>query len=560
MIITSRVVRWPPAIAQLRSYQLGWLRGDLVAGATVAAYLVPQVMACAMLAGMPPLTALWGAALAQVAYILFGASSRLSVGPESSTALLTGTVLIPLAGGDIALHHALAAVLAGLVGLICLIASLARIGFLANLLSRPILIGYITGIAAVMLIDQIGSITGVPMPDGRVSAVTQQIPEVARGAHVPTLVLAITVLGLLFALDRWAPKLPGPAIAVLAATAFVSWQSDWFRSTKTLGSVPDPMQAVGFPHITSGHLSALVLPAIGISIVAFSDAVLTARAFAARDDEELNPNTELRALGFANAAAGVVRAFPVSASATRTGLARAVGARTQLYSIIVVLLVSVVASFGRNMLSHIPVAVLGALVIYAATCMIDVAQYRRLARFRRSELVLACATAVAVLGFGVLNGVLVAVGLSILDLLRRIAHAHDSVLGFVPGLAGMHDVNDYPNAAPLPGLVVYRYDAPLCFANAQDFRNRALAAVDRTGGHVEWFILNAEANVEVDLTALDALDQLREDLAQRGIVLAIARVKQHLHDALAAAGLLARIGEDRIFPTLPTAVEAFRHR
>lgn len=560
MTTTRRVVRWPPTIAQLRSYQLGWLRGDLVAGATVAAYLVPQVMACAMLAGMPPLTALWGAALAQVAYVLFGTSSRLSVGPESSTALLTGTVLIPIAGGDIALHHALAAVLAGLVGLICLVASLARLGFLANLLSRPILIGYITGIAAVMLVSQISAITGVPMPDDRIPAVAQAIPDLASGVHTPTLILATSVLGLLFTLDRWAPKLPGPAIAVVGAATLVSWQSDWFRGTKSLGRIPEPMQALGIPQISSAHLTALVLPAIGISIVAFSDAVLTARAFAEHDDEELNPNTELRALGVANAAAGLVHAFPVSASATRTGLVRAVGGRTQLYSIVMVLMVSAVASFGRNALSHIPVAVLGALVIYAAIRMIDVAQYRRLARFRRSELVLACATTVAVLGFGVLNGVLVAVGLSILDLLRRIAHAHDSVLGFVPGLAGMHDVNDYPDAVPVPGLIVYRYDAPLCFANAQDFRRRALAAVDRTGGHVEWFILNAEANVEVDLTALDALDQLREDLAQRGIVLAIARVKQHLHDALAAAGLLARIGEDRIFPTLPTAVDAFRHR
>ncbi|WP_418001615.1 SulP family inorganic anion transporter [Mycobacterium sp. PDNC021] len=560
MTITSRVIRWPPTIAKLRSYQLSWLRGDLVAGATVTAYLVPQVMACAMLAGMPPLTALWGAVSAQIAYVLFGTSSRLSVGPESSTALLTGTVLIPVAGGDIALHQALAAVLAGIVGLICLVASLARLGFLANLLSRPILIGYITGIAAVMLIGQIGAFTAVALPDERITTVTQSIPEVARGIHTPTLILAVSVLCLLFALDKWAPKLPGPAIAVVAATALVSWKSDWFRGTKSLQNVPEPMQSFGLPHVSSGHLSALVLPAIGISIVAFSDAVLTARAFAARDDAELNPNTELRALGIANAAAGLVHAFPVSASATRTGLARAVGGKTQLYSIIVVMMVSAVALFGRNVLSHIPVAVLGALVVYAAVRMIDVAQYRRLARFRRSELVPACATTLAVLGFGVLNGVLVAVGLSILDLLRRIAHAHDSVLGFVPGLAGMHDLNDYATAAPLPGLVVYRYDAPLCFANAQDFHKRALAAVDRTDGHVEWFILNAEANVEVDLTALDALDQLREDLAQRGIVFSIARVKQHLRDALAAAGLLARIGEDRIFPTLPTAVDAFRHR
>lgn len=560
MTITSRTIRWPPTIAQLQSYQFSWLRGDLVAGATVTAYLVPQVMACALLAGMPPLAALWGAAVAQVAYVLFGSSNRLSLGPESATALLTGTVLFPIAGGDIVLHQTLAAILAGIVGLVCLVASLARLGFLANLLSRPILIGYITGIAVVMLVGEVSAITGVAMPDERVAAVAQSIPEVARQLHTPTLILAVGVLGLLFALDRWAPKLPGPAIAVVAATAFVSWRADWFRGTKSLGSVPEPTQAFGFPHVTSGHLSALVLPAIGISIVAFSDAVLTARAFAASDDQELDPNSELRALGVANAAVGLVHAFPVSASASRTGLARAVGGKTQLYSITVALLVSAVALFGRNVLSHIPVPVLGALVIYAAIRMVDVAQYRRLARFRRSELVLACATTVAVLGFGVLNGVLVAVGLSIFDLLRRIAHAHDSVLGFVPGLAGMHDINDYPDATPLPGLVVYRYDAPLCFANAQDFRRRALAAVDQTDGHVEWFILNAEANVEVDLTALDALDQLREDLAQRGIVLAVARVKQHLRDALAAAGLLARIGEDRIFPTLPTAVDAFRHR
>jgi MFS superfamily sulfate permease-like transporter len=211
-------------------------------------------------------------------------------------------------------------------------------------------------------------------------------------------------------------------------------------------------------------------------------------------------------------------------------------------------------------LANFPTAALGALVVYAALRLIDVGEYRRLAHFRHSELLLAAATAAAVVGLGVLYGVLAAVALSILDLLRRIAHAHDSVQGFVPGVAGMHDVDDYPDAAAEPGLVVYRYDAPLCFANAQDFRRRALAAVDQNDGFVEWFVLNAEANVEVDLTALDALDQLRKELLRRGIVFAMARVKQDLRESLAAAGLLARIGEDRIFMTLPTAVAAFKNR
>jgi MFS superfamily sulfate permease-like transporter len=221
-------------------------------------------------------------------------------------------------------------------------------------------------------------------------------------------------------------------------------------------------------------------------------------------------------------------------------------------------LLLVVMLFAHGLLATFPTAALGAMVVYAAVRLIDIAAFRRLAKFRRSELILALLTALAVLVFGVLYGVLAAVGLSILDLLRRVARPHDSVLGFVPGVAGMHDIEDYPQAQLEPGLLVYRYDAPLFFANAEDFRMRAMAAVDANPDPVRWFVLNAEANVEVDLTALDAVDQLRQDLARRGIVFAMARVTWHLREALAAAGLLDTIGDDHIFPTLPTAVQAYR--
>jgi sulfate permease, SulP family len=216
--------------------------------------------------------------------------------------------------------------------------------------------------------------------------------------------------------------------------------------------------------------------------------------------------------------------------------------------------------FGRGVLATFPTAALGALVVYAALRLVDVKEFKRLARFRRSELILALATTAAVLVLGVLNGVLVAIALSILDLLRRVARPHDAIQGFVPGVAGMHDIDDYPNADLVPGLLVYRYDAPLFFANAENFRERAMAAVNEFPGPVEWFVLNAEANVEVDLTALDALDQLRAELERREIVFAMARVKQDLRDELEAAGLLEKIGEDRIFMTLPTAVEAYTER
>jgi SulP family sulfate permease len=228
-----------------------------------------------------------------------------------------------------------------------------------------------------------------------------------------------------------------------------------------------------------------------------------------------------------------------------------------VYSLVVFAATLVAVTIGDSLIALIPSAALGAIVVYAAFKLIDAQQFRRLARFRRSELVLALATALSVATLGVLQGVLVAVGLTILDLLRRVARAHDSVQGFVPGLAGMHDVDDYPDATQVPGLVVYRYDAPLCFANAENFRRRALAAIDSSPSPVRWFVLNVEANVEVDLTALDALERLRAECDRRGVVFALARVKQDLRDALRAAGMIEAIGRDRLFMTLPTAVAAF---
>ena len=297
---------------------------------------------------------------------------------------------------------------------------------------------------------------------------------------------------------------------------------------------------------------------MGIAVVAFSDNVLTASAFASRSGGDIDANAELRALGVCNLAVGVAHGFPVSSSGSRTALGDAAGSRTQVYSLVALAVVSGVVLFGGHAVAYIPSAALGALIVYAAMKLIDVGEFRRLARFRRSELVLALTTALSVAVLGVLYGVLVAIGLSILDLLRRVARAHDSVQGIVPGVAGMHDVDDYPEAAVIPGLVVYRYDAPLCFANAEDFRRRAITAVDQSPGPVRWFVLNAEANVEVDMTALDALERLRIECERRGIVFAMARVKHDLRDALMAAGMIDSIGEDRLFMTLPTAVDAYR--
>jgi MFS superfamily sulfate permease-like transporter len=304
-------------------------------------------------------------------------------------------------------------------------------------------------------------------------------------------------------------------------------------------------------------LSQLLVPALGVMFVAFVDNVLTARAFATRNGYRIDPNQELLALGVTNLAVGCAQGFPVSSSGSRTVIGDALGSRSQLHSLVALLSVVVALLFFRPLLATFPTAALGAIVVYAALRLIDLAEFRRFAAFRRSELLLALVTTLGVLALGVLPGILVAVGLSIADLLRRVAHPHDGILGYVDGIAGMHDIHDHPGARLVPGLVVYRYDSPLFFANADDFRTRALEAVLTAPTPTEWFVLNAESNVEVDLTSLDAVEELRAELVARDVVFAMARVKHELLEALDAAGLAERVGDDRIFPTLPTAVEAY---
>ena len=549
-----------PGLAQFRGYRRSWLRGDVMAGLTVVAYLVPQAMAYATVAGLAPVAGLWAALLPLVIYAVMGSSRYLSAGPESSTALMTAAALAPLAAGDSVRYAALAAMLAVLVGLVCFTGGLLRLGFIADLLSRPVLTGYMAGVALIMIAGQLGKLTGTPVTGEGFVAELRSLAAALPNVHWPTLSLSVAVLAALVLLAWLVPRAPGPFIAVFLASAVVAGFSLHRYGIQVIGEVPAGLPAIGLSGVSAGDLGVLAAASGGVALVAFSDSVLNARIFAARKGETIDANAELRALGVCNMGSAVCQGFPVSSSASRTTLGEMVGARTQLYSLVVLGLLLIVMIFAHGLLAGFPTAALGALVVYAAVRLIDLAGFRRLAKFRRSELILAVLTAAAVLTLGVLYGVLAAVGLSILDLLRRVARPHDSVLGFVPGVAGMHDIEDYPHARLEPGLLIYRYDAPLFFANAEDFRKRATVAVDSNPDPVQWFVLNAEANVEVDLTALDAVDQLRQDLNRRGIVFGMARVTWHLREALDAAGLTDKIGEQNIFATLPTAVAAYRDR
>jgi sulfate permease, SulP family len=562
----SRTRRYLPGVWVLREYQRGWLRGDLLAGVTVSAYLVPQVMAYAEVAGLPAITGLWAAVAPLVIYAVLGSSRQLSVGPESSTALMTAAAVTVLVAGDQQHYAETAAALALAVGAICLICWLARLGFLANLLSHPVLIGYMAGIAVLMIVSQLGKVTGISVEgDSTLSELRSFLAQLDH-VHLWTLLVAVGTFALLVAFYRFLPRWPGPLIAMVLAAVTVAVLNLDQIGIETVGTVPRGLPPPSIPDFSTIDLSTLVPAALGVTIVAYTDNIVTGRAFAARQGEEIDARQEFLALGAANLGAGLFSGFPVSSSGSRTVIGDAIGSRTQLYSLVAAAVLLLTMLFLGPALSTFPLAALGALVVFAALRLIDLAELRRIARFRRSELFLALATTAAVLIFDVLYGIAVAVGLSILDLLRRIARPHDGILGFVPGLAGMHDIDDYDTGRQVPGLLVYRYDAPLFFANAEDFKRRALASVDAADPPVEWFLLNAEANTELDLTAVDALEDVRNTLAERGIVFALARVKFEVREILASTGFIDRVGEDKVFMTLPTAVSAYeqwyarRHR
>jgi SulP family sulfate permease len=435
----------------------------------------------------------------------------------------------------------------------------ARLGFLANLLSHPILTGYMAGIAVLMIISQLDNFTGIPIPPGGTFAELGYLLLHLDQVHLLTFGVAILVLALLIALRRWIPAAPGPLVAVVGSTAVVALFDLQSAGVAVVGEIPAGLPRPSLPDFGAIDLGALVGAALGITIVGYTDNVLTARAFAVRAEDRVDPQQEFLALGASNFSAGVLQGFPVSSSGSRTAVGDAAGSRTQLHSLVALAVVLVTLLALRPVLSSFPLAALAAIVVFAALRLIDIAELRRIGRFRRSEVVLAVATTAGVLVVGVLYGIAVAIALSVLDLLRRIARPHDAVLGYVPGLAGMHDIEDYENGRQLPGLLIYRYDSPLFFANADDFERRALAALDEEDHDpVLWFVLNTEAISEIDITGADALENLRRELASRNIVFGLARLKYELRQTLAAAGFLDKIGADRVYATLPTAVEAYQ--
>jgi len=552
-----------------RSYQRRWLRRDGIAGVAVAAYLIPQVMAYSALIGVPPVASLWTALAAIVAYAVLGSSRILSSGPESTVALMTGVAIAPLAAHNTDRAVALSATLALIVAGWCVLARLLRAGIIADLLSTPLLAGYLAGSAVLMVVSQLDKVTGTSFEGGSIIDEARGFVGVATDTDWLPLTIAAGTLAVILLLAWLVPSLPGPLIAVMLATAASAVLNLESYGVAVVGHVPSGLPHPHLPAVAFDDVKMLLLAGLGITIVGYSDVMLIARGFPLTPAEgetaadlRPDPQAELVAMAGVHAMVGMFSGYPVSASGSRTALAIAGRAGSQVYSLVAALCVIAVLFFAGPLMAPLPWAALGGVVLYAASKLVSIPEFRRLWLFRRREFVLAVITLVGTVVVGILQGVVLAIALSLLEMLLRLARPHEGVLGRVPGIAGMHDVDDYPDARTIPGCMFYRYDAPLFFANIRDLRERVhkLLALENQAypdSPVRWFVLNVEANIEIDITAADGLRELARELADRGVHLGLARGKNDVYLPLHRAGVIDAIGEDMLFATLPVAEESY---
>jgi high affinity sulfate transporter 1 len=551
-----------PGVRALATYRRSWLRSDVVAGIVLTTLLVPQGMAYAELAGLPAITGLYTSILCLIGYALFGPSRILVLGPDSSLGPMIAATILPIigSGGNPERAIALASMMALLVGAFMILAGVAKLGFIADLLSKPTQIGYMNGLALTILIGQLPKLFGFSTDaNGLINEAHAFIHGLASGEAVGAAVaIGLVSLALILALGRWLPRVPGVLVAVVVAIAAASIFDLASHGVSLVGKLPK-----GFPPLTVpspvSDLPLLVAGALGIVLVALADTISTASAFAARTGQEINGNGEMIGIGAANVAAGFFQGFPVSTSGSRTAVAEQSGAKTQVTGLVGAALIVVMLVLVPGLLKNLPNPTLAAVVIAASLSLADISGVVRLWQQRRVECLLSLGAFLGVALLGVLEGIAVAVALSILNVFRRAWRPYETTLGRVPGLPGQHDRKLHPEAEEMPDLVIFRFDAPLFFANSRTFRDdiRALAAAEP---RPKWIVIAAEPITDVDTTAADMLADLDEELNAHGTSLVFAELKDPVRAKLERYELIGPLDPDHFFPTLDAAVDAFREK
>ena len=554
------LVRALPVAGDLPRYRAPSAGRDLLAGVTVAALGIPSAMAYGELAGLSPINGFYALLLPAIAYVLLGSSRALVVGPEGSVSTIVAASVLPLAaaGSDKAVE--LAAMLALLVGACFFLARLLRLGWLADYFSRPVLIGYIHGVAIVLVITQLGKLLGLSIdardPLDRLAENAREL-DAASGA---TIALSAVTLTLLLLVRFFVPRVPGSLFVVIGAMG-VSWALDFqSHGIAVVGSIPSGLPHPTIPTPALSDVAQLAPAALGVFLVSFADEILTARSFAGRRKETVRASQELVAMGAANAAAAFTQAFSVGAAGSRTAANDSMGARTQVSGLFAAGTIVVILLFLTGPVQYLPTAVLGAIVVSAGIGLVDRAAWRALAAIDRVEVAIAGVTTVCVVVFGVLQAIVVAVGLSVIDAVRRSARPYDAVLGWVDELGRYADVSFHPSAKITPGVVVYRLDDRLFFANAGYVMGRVREAIRGAPTETSWVVFDAEAVMHVDSSGLDALESLAKDLKDEGITLVLARLRRRMHHDFDLAGVTAAVGAEHFYDSVERAVAAFEGR
>ncbi len=550
-----------PGLAALATYRRAWLPKDVVAGLVLASLLVPQGMAYAELAGLPAITGLYTSILCLVAYAIFGPSRILVLGPDSALGPMIAATVLPLvaANGDPNAAVAYASVLALMVGGLMLVGARAGLGFIADLLSKPTQIGYMNGLALTILIGQLPKLFGFSVTaEGLIGQLVAFAQGVANGDAVPAAVgIGLFSLVLMLALGRFLPAVPGVLVAVIAAMALAYGLDLAAQGVRLVGTLPSGLPPFSIPRADLADLPLLAAGAIAIAVVSLADTISTASAFAARSGQEVRANGEMVAIGTADLAAGLFGGFPVSTSGSRTAVAERAGAKSQLTGLVGAAAIAVMLVVMPGLLSYLPQPALAAVVIVASTSLADLPATRRLWRQRRTEFGVAMAAFLGVAFLGVLPGIALAVVVSILGVFRRVWAPYRTLLGDVPGVPGYHDIRMYPDAVQLPGLLIFRFDGPLIFANAATFREE-VRRLARSEPRPHWILIAAEPMTDVDTTAADMLEALDRELEAVGIHLVFAEMKDAVRTKIRSYGLEWLADSDAFYPTIGTAVKAYR--
>ncbi|HEX4569060.1 MAG TPA: SulP family inorganic anion transporter [Dongiaceae bacterium] len=550
--------RFVPLWEQLRGYQLRWLRFDIVAGLSVAAVALPTAVAYPAIMGLPPQIGLYAAILPPVGYAIFGPSRRLMVGPDTATCMMVASAFIGLGISGVDERIAVAAAFAMVVGIACVAAGALGLGFIANFLSKPVLMGFLSGVALDLIIGQLGKLTRLSLSSGGLFGPLVDFVVKLPGAHPPTVILGLGLLAILRGLRRWAPGLPGSLIAVVLGT-LLSVVLDFGGLGVTLvGAIPQGLPSPSFAIPSGLALDNFALAALGILIVSFSSGIVTARSFGLKYKYAVDANLELVGFGAANIASSLIGGFPVTGSDSRTAVNCAVGGKTQLAGLVAAAALTAAVLFFGSVLAYLPVAALSAILISAALDLIDTRGFVTLWRLSRIEFTFAIIGILSVLSLGVLRGVIIAVLTTLGHLIWIASRPRDAILGIIPNRDGLYKLHRHPDAAPIPGLTIYLPEGAVVFFNADYVKHRLLKSVARTPSPPLWLVLDASAIGFLDTTSVDALEDARATLAAHGIKLAVAGLHAGARRLIERSGLAARIGPEMIFHSAEDAADAYR--